>query len=220
MAMLALRALGALLSYPRPEVRAALPEIAGAIAACRAIPAAERVALTELLDELAAMDPLDAEERYVALFDRGRATSLNLFEHLYGDARERGRAMVELKSLYECAGFALDTPELPDHLPVLLEYLSCRDMAEIRDMLGDCADIVRAIGEALVKRGSRYAAVLEALLAIAGAAPIDRARAEKRPAERIDLDRDWPERPAFDPDPADPGTGSPAALRRLPGSKP
>ena len=154
MAMLALRALGAVLSYPCPELRAALPEIAGAIAACRAIPAAERAALKDLLDELAAMDPLDAEERYVELFDRGRATSLNLFEHLHGDARERGRAMVALKELYERAGFVLNTPELPDHLPVLLEYLSCRDRGEIGDMLGDCADIVRGIGEALVKRGT------------------------------------------------------------------
>lgn len=219
MAMLALRALGALLSYPRAELREALPEIAGVIEGCRAIPATDRAALKDLLDELAAMDPLDAEERYIELFDRGRATSLNLFEHLYGDARDRGRAMVELKEVYERAGFSLNTPELPDHLPVLLEYLSCRDMAEIRDMLGDCAHIVRGIGETLVKRGSRYAAALQALLAIARAAPLDPARAAKRPAERIDLDREWPERPAFDPG-ADPIAGSPLAPHRLPGSEP
>lgn len=217
MAMLALRALGALLSYPRPELRAALPEIAGVIEDCRAIPAAGRAALRELIDELAAMDQLDGEERYVELFDRGRATSLNLFEHLYGDARDRGRAMVELKELYERAGFRLDTPELPDHLPVLLEYLSCRDTPEIRDMLTDCADIVRAIGEALVKRRSRYAAVFETLLAIAKAPPLDPARAARAPAERIDLDRDWRERPAFEPDPGQPGAGFPAVPPQPPG---
>jgi nitrate reductase delta subunit len=115
--------------------------------------------------------------------------------------------MVELKSLYERAGFRLNTPELPDHLPVLLEYLSCREIAEVRDMLGDCADIVRAIGEALAKRGSRYAAVFEALLAIAKAPPLDRRRAAAAPAERIDLDRDWPERPAFEAVPGSPGVG-------------
>jgi nitrate reductase molybdenum cofactor assembly chaperone NarJ/NarW len=218
MAMLALRALGALLAYPRPELRAALPEIAGVLDDCRAIPAAGRAALRELIDELAAMDQLDGEERYVELFDRGRATSLNLFEHLYGDARDRGQAMVELKSLYERAGFSLATRELPDYLPALLEYLSCREIAEIRDMLVDCADIVRAIGEALVKRGSRYAAVFEALLAIAKAPPLDPVRAERRSAERIDLDRDWRDRPAFEPDAGNPG-GFPAALNLLPGSK-
>jgi nitrate reductase molybdenum cofactor assembly chaperone NarJ/NarW len=219
MAMLALRALGALLSYPETALRAALSEIAGVLEDCRAIPAASRAALKELIDEIGAMDQLDAEERYVELFDRGRATSLNLFEHLHGDARDRGQAMVDLKTLYERAGFSLATAELPDHLPVLLEYLSCREMAEIRDMLGDCADIVRGIGEALLKRDSRYAAVFEALLAIAKASPLDPARAKRRPAERIDLDRDWRERPAFEPDAGRPGAGFPTAPRYAPGSK-
>ncbi len=220
MAMLALRALGALLSYPRPEVRQALPEIATVLHDCRSIPASDRAALQGLLDELVAMDQLEVEECYVDLFDRGRATSLNLFEHLHGDARDRGQAMVELKELYDRAGFNLNTPELPDHLPVLLEYLSCREMAEIRDMLGDCAHILRQIGEALLKRESRYAAVLQAVLAIAGAAPLDPVRAAKRPTERIDLDRDWSERPAFDPDAAILAADHPVALPRLPGSKP
>ena len=217
MAMLALRALGALLSYPRPELRAALPEIAGVIEDCRAVPAAGRAALKELIDELAATDQLDGEERYVELFDRGRATSLNLFEHLHGDARDRGQAMVELKELYAHAGFRLDTLELPDHLPVLLEYLSCRDMSEIRDMLADCADIVRAIGEALLKRRSRYATVFEALLAIAKAPPLDPARAARSTPERIDLERDWRERPAFEPDSGQSGIGFSAVPPHLPG---
>ena len=127
--------------------------------------------------------------------------------------------MVELKSLYERAGFRLATPELPDHLPVLLEYLSCRDTAEIHDTLGDCADIVREIAEGLVKRGSRYAAVLQALLSIAKAAPLDPARAKRRPLERIDLDRDWRERPAFEPDAAGSGAGFPVIPPHPPGSK-
>jgi nitrate reductase delta subunit len=220
MAMLALRALGALLSYPRPELRQALPEIAAVLHDCRSIPAPDRAALQRLLDELAAMDQLDVEERYVDLFDRGRATSLNLFEHLHGDARDRGQAMVELKELYDRAGFSLNTPELPDHLPVLLEDLSCRETAEIRDMLGDCAHILRQIGEALLKRESRYAAVLQAVLVIAGAAPLDPLHAAKRPPERIDLDRDWSERPAFDPDAAILAADRPVALPRMPGSKP
>lgn len=200
--MLALRALAALLSYPAPSLRQALPEIAAVLNGCRDIPSSCRAALRDLVEELAAMDQLEAEERYVDLFDRGRATSLNLFEHLHGDARDRGQAMVELRALYNRAGFGLSTNELPDFLPVLLEYLSCREKPEIRDILEDCAHILRDIGEALLKRDSRYAAVLQAVLAIAGAAPLDAARAAKRPAERIDLDREWAERPAFERDAA------------------
>lgn len=202
MPMLALRALAALLSYPAPPVRAALPEIAEVLAACDGIPAADRAALRSLIDDLGAMDPLDAEAGYVEVFDRGRATSLNLFEHLHGETRDRGQAMVDLRALYARGGFNLDTAELPDCLPVLLEYLSCREQPEVRDMIGDCAHILRDIGEALIRRDSSYAAALQAVLRIGGAAPLDPARARKRPAEPTDLDTEWAERPAFEGEPS------------------
>src|SRR5262249_20185815 len=142
------RALSALLSYPTAELRQALPEIAEAVTSSPLIAARECAGIVTLIDELSGRDLMGAEERYVELFDRGRATSLHLFEHLYGDSRDRGEAMVELKRIYERAGFALTTNELPDYLPVLLEYLSCRDLAEARDMLADCAHILKKIAEA------------------------------------------------------------------------
>ncbi|MGH7056953.1 MAG: nitrate reductase molybdenum cofactor assembly chaperone [Acetobacteraceae bacterium] len=200
--MIALKPLAALLGYPDPELRAALPEIADALKAAPRIPPPCRDQLTALIDEIAAADALEAEERYVDLFDRGLATSLNLFEHLHGESRDRGQAMADLKQIYEKAGFMLTSCELPDYLPVLLEYLASRDEAEVRSMLGDCAHIVRTIGEALLKRGSRYAAVLDTVLRIAGEKPLDKARASRRPAEKPDLDRDWVERPAFESDAA------------------
>ena len=89
----------------------------------------EREDLLRLIEEIGRGDLLDAEERYVDLFDRGRALSLHLFEHLHGDGRDRGTAMVELKRLYAAAGFELTARELPDYLPVVLEYLSVRDRA-------------------------------------------------------------------------------------------
>src|SRR6185437_8539200 len=142
-------------------------------------------------------DLLAAEERYVDLFDRGRALSLHLFEHLHGDSRDRGEAMVELKQIYERAGFELSARELPDFLPVVLEYLSCRDITEAREMLADCAQILRTIGRALVARRSRYAAILQALIVIAGESPIDAAKVPPI-KERVEtLDRDWAEEPAF-----------------------
>jgi nitrate reductase delta subunit len=207
-----LRALGALLGYPGPELREALPEIAAEIAGASLLAAGERARLLALVDELAAAEPLAAEEAYVELFDRGRSTSLHLFEHVHGEARDRGAAMVELNDLYAAAGLALAGRELPDYLPVVLEYLSVRDRGEARAMLGDCAHILRLIGEVLTRRDSGYAAVFQALLTIAGEPGIDPARARRRALDKDDLDRDWDERPAFAPEP--PGTVPPVTGKR------
>jgi nitrate reductase delta subunit len=208
--MLLFRIFSALLSYPTRELREALPEIAQGIRESSLVASRDREALLRLIDELAAGDLLDAEARYVETFDRGRATSLNLFEHLHGESRDRGQAMVELKRHYAMAGFDLASRELPDFLPVVLEYLSCRDLAEARDMLGDCGHILKRIGEALIARGSSYAAVIQALLPLAGEAPIDAASVRRVPEPPDSLDRDWAEPPAFD--------GDPQTVWRFPGS--
>jgi nitrate reductase delta subunit len=193
---LLLRALSALLAYPDAELRAALPEIAGAIRDARAIDGTLRGQLVALVDEIAASDPLEAEGRYVDLFDRGRRTSLNLFEHVHGDGRQRGPAMLELKQRYLDAGLEPVADELPDHLPLLLEYLSCRDASEVRDTIGEIAHILRVLGNTLLKRRSRYAAVMAALLALGGEKGLD-AQAPVPPDE--DLDQAWEEKPAFAP---------------------
>ncbi|HEX5959954.1 MAG TPA: nitrate reductase molybdenum cofactor assembly chaperone [Rhodanobacteraceae bacterium] len=193
---LLLRALSALLAYPGAELRAALPEIADAIRDARAIDAQRKDDLTALVDEIAARDPLDAEGRYVDLFDRGRRTSLNLFEHVHGDGRQRGPAMLELKQRYLDAGMQPVVDELPDHLPLLLEYLSCRDFAETKDTIGEIAHILRVLGNTLLQRDSRYAAVMAALLQLGGEKGLD-AHAPVPPAE--DIDQAWEEKPAFAP---------------------
>jgi nitrate reductase delta subunit len=211
--MIVFRALSALLSYPSEEMRRALPKIADVIRAAPIVAPGELRGLLGLIDELSQDDLLAAEERYVDLFDRGRALSLHLFEHLHGESRDRGEAMVELKQIYERAGFELSARELPDYLPVMLEYLSCRDLDEAREMLADCAHILTTIGRSLVARRSRYAAVLQALIVIAGESPIDVAKVPPI-TERTDaLDRDWAEEPAFAGAPAAaiPPAGTPAA---------
>ena len=109
--MIVLRALGALLSYPREDLRRALPEIAELIRTSPLIAPRQRQDLLALIDDLGNGDLLEAEERYVELFDRGRAVSLHLFEHLYGEGRDRGQAMVDLKNLYARAGYELSTRE-------------------------------------------------------------------------------------------------------------
>jgi nitrate reductase delta subunit len=208
--MLEFKALSALLSYPTAELREALPEIAAVITASPLIAPPERSELFALINEIGEKDLLAAEECYVDLFDRGRALSLHLFEHLHGDGRDRGEAMVELKQVYERAGFELSTNELPDYLPVVLEYLSCRDLTEAREMLADCAAIHTTIGRSLVARQSRYAAVLQALLVFAGENPIDVAKIPPVMERTDTLDRDWAEQPAFAGAPATPA-GTPTA---------
>jgi len=190
-----LRALAALLAYPDAELRAALPEIVDALRTAHGLDAQRRGELLALADELGQGEQLDAEARYVDLFDRGRSTSLNLFEHVHGDGSERGSAMLELRERYQRIGLEQSGHELPDHLPVLLEYLSCCDPAETPELLGECAHVLRKLGNTLAHRGSRYAAVPAALLALAGEAGLD-PHTPVPPPE--DLDKSWEERPAFD----------------------
>lgn len=197
-----LRALAALLAYPDAELRAAIPEIVDTIEADRMLKERERAALVALAREIGDNDELEAEGRYVDLFDRGRRTSLNLFEHVHGDGRVRGPAMLELRKRYLDAGLEPVSNELPDHLPLLLEYLSCRDLAETRDTISEIAHILRQLGNTLLKRNSRYAAVMAALLQLGGEKGLD-AHASVPP--RDDFDRTWQEKPAFapsDPNPA------------------
>jgi nitrate reductase delta subunit len=113
------------------------------------------------------------EENYVALFDRGRGTSLYLFEHVHGESRDRGQAMVDLLTMYGESGFDLSTTELPDYLPAFLEYLSLLPADKSKQLLMEVTHLVRNIGANLAKRGSHYYLLCSALLELAGEEPID-----------------------------------------------
>jgi len=167
------KALSAMLTYPTSELQAATAEIGGTIAACPAIPGRLRAQLQNLLTELATGDLYDLQERYVLLFDRTRSLSLHLFEHVHGESRDRGQAMIDLKNLYEKHGLAVSAGELPDFVPLFLEFLSTRPMAESCELLGQPAHILAALAERLRKRSSTYEAVFRALVALASAKPKD-----------------------------------------------
>jgi nitrate reductase delta subunit len=188
-----LRVLAALLGYPGPELRAHLAELREVLQAERAFMPARLAELTALIDRLARATPLAAEEDYVQLFDRGRATSLHLFEHVHGDSRDRGPAMIDLAQTYEKAGLYLAPGELPDYLPAVLQFVSTQPAAEMRAFLGEMAHILNALFNALQDRGSGYASVLGALLELAG----EPARAVPRAPEEP-LDETWAEPVVFD----------------------
>ena len=193
--MKTLKLLAVLLSYPTEDLVASLPEIARRLGEETALRGATQDALAGLLAELKREDLLDLQERYVAQFDAGRSTSLHLFEHVHGDSRDRGQAMVDLNALYRKSGFVLAVHELPDYLPAVLEYLATRPTAEVHDLLEDCVHILRAVGERLLAGGSPYAAVLAALLDLHGAAPLATAKKMAKAQAARALDDEWEEAP-------------------------
>lgn len=198
----ALKVLSVLLTYPSPELAEAVPEIREALAGDRSLPPGRVAALRPLLARLGQADTTEAEEAYVDLFDRSRQLSLHLFEHVHGDSRDRGQAMVDLKILYESGGLFIEANELPDYLPLFLEFLSTRPEAEARSSLGDVAHILKAMHRRLVGRDVAYAAVIAAILAVAGEVV---AAAEVEPVDDSAdaLDRAWEEMPVtFGPDAA------------------
>ena len=188
-----LRVLSALLAYPDAQMRQHLPEMRDLVHAESVLPGARVAELGALIGALMSADPLEAEADYVELFDRGRGTSLHLFEHVHGDSRERGPAMIDLGQTYEKAGLILAEGELPDYLPAVLEFVSTQPPREARAFLGEMAHIFNAIFNALQDRGSPYAAVLGALLELAG----EKAQAAK-PAAEEPLDESWAEPVVFD----------------------
>jgi nitrate reductase delta subunit len=162
-----LKALSLTLSYPTAELQEAMPEIGSVLAADPRLSTQNRQALQRLTHDIGQGDLFDVQESYVMLFDRSRTLSLNLFEHVHGESRDRGGAMVSLIETYRGGGFEPATTELPDHLPVLLEFLSTRPTREAQDTLADAAHIFDALGTRLVRRDSRYDAAFAALSQLA-----------------------------------------------------
>ena len=187
-----LRVLAALLSYPDAERRGHLPEMRAILRREQAVPAGRLAELEVLLDTLSRGDPLDAEADYVQLFDRGRGTSLHLFEHVHGDSRDRGPAMIDLAQTYENAGLLLAPGELPDFLPAVLEFVSSQPPREAKAFLSEIAHILNTIFGALQRRESAYASVLGALLELAG----EKAQLARLPTEEP-LDESWAEPVVF-----------------------
>jgi nitrate reductase delta subunit len=189
---LTLRVLAHLLSYPDTSLRDHMAEMTAALQRERALGADRLEELSALMQHLRGARAMDVEAHYVETFDRGRGTALHLFEHVHGDSRDRGPAMIDLLKTYEQAGLYLAPGELPDHLTVVLEYASTQPPAQARAFLRELTHILQAIFSALLRRESPYASVLAAVLELAG----EKAQAVKIPDEPT-LDESWEEPAAF-----------------------
>lgn len=161
--------LAALLDYPTETTQADLPEIRLLLAAETCLPGEHIRALTGLIDSKVQGDLLDWQAIWVDQFDRTRSLSLNLFEHVHGESRDRGQAMVDLRAMYLSHGLELSVGELPDYLPIFLEFLSMVGAEEAAGLLGDASHVIGALADRLENRGSAYACVMAAVALLAGA---------------------------------------------------
>lgn len=194
-----LKIISLLLSYPNEELQQSGNLLRATLDQLSDLNEAQIVGLKSLISSISDRDIYDVQEDYVLLFDRTRSLSLHLFEHVYGENRDRGQAMVDLKTMYDDAGFEIDTHEMPDYLPMFLEFLSTRSDVEARHLLGETLHIIAAIRQRLQKRGSLYATAFVALESLAGV-KADEAltaeiinRKEDDPNDLDALDRIWEE---------------------------
>jgi len=193
------KVLSAVLSYPTAELQAAALELETALDAEQMLSPIHRAAVGALIGEIASSDLVDMQSNYVELFDRTRSLSLHLFEHVHGESRDRGQAMVSLLERYSNAGLDVAARELPDFIPLFLEFLATRNQSEACADLAEPAHILVALGERLRKRGSNYASVFEALAALSQARPDQAALEQLRgvkiedPTNLAQLDQAWEE---------------------------
>ncbi len=190
--MIIYRILSALLSYPEEELIGALPEIETALDETPQI----RTQLQPLIDHLRSHDLIALQEAYVADFDRSRQNSLYLFEHIHGESRDRGDALLDLLREYQRHGFEPDDRpgsacEMPDYLPLFLEFLSMLEADRAAQLLGDAVNVVALVGDRLVQKGSPYACIFGVLQTLSPVVPQPMEDAPARDMETL-LDRMGP----------------------------
>jgi nitrate reductase delta subunit len=218
---LTLRVLARLMAYPEQPLLDAAPRMIEVLRSESWFSGALTRRLEAFVQRLASRPVTELQEEYVALFDRGRALSLHLFEHVHGESRARGQAMVDLLEHYRAGGLELDARELPDYLPLMMEYLSTRPRREADELLGDAMAVIVLIGARLAERKSDYAVLFDALEAAvgspAGAAALKRRAATEGPDETIEkMDEIWQEeqvRFMGDKDPSGPSSRMASADR-------
>jgi len=202
--MITFKLLGLLLAYPKEELQIHMGDLKTALEDDGLLPAKTKKSLFAFMDDLANRDLMEVQEDYVSLFDRGRTLSLYLFEHIHGESRDRGQAMVDLTDHYKAHGFSLAAKELPDYLPLFLEFLSQIDIAEAQELLGETIHIIAGVGAKLKTKKSGYQHIYWALQDLTSV-KVDEAflaqaaaEAEKEDTSLEALDKEWEDTPAFD----------------------
>ena len=227
--MKVLKLIGVLMDYPSDALWQHREELIAAASAPE-LPPSRHQQVAEFVTGLLDLDPMLAQERWLGLFDRGRSMSLLLFEHIHGESRDRGQAMVDLIETYRKNGFEMASRELPDYLPLVLEYLSQRPRDEVSDWLDHTSHILELLAARASERESPYALLFELLIELAtGEVDLELMRQRVASEARDDtpeaMDQVWeeeavrfgPEAPAED---CSPNTRLPSGASRKPSPAP
>lgn len=198
--MLTFRVLSALLNYPTPELKAEMVQAEQILRTEGVLTGSHLENVCAFLKQFQFVPQLEAESSYIDAFDRGRSTSLYLFEHIHGENRDRGQAMVRLLTRYRMHGLDLHCNELPDFLPLFLEFLSMCRPEEGRKYLSEVVDIIAMIGQRLRKRGASHGPLFEAIASLvardaAGKTTVSEESEDDRDDTPAALDAAWEESP-------------------------
>jgi len=172
-----------LLCYPESDWLAALPELEDALAAEADFNGEANVRLAPLFEQLRQTGLIALQENYVATFDRNPSHSLHLFEHIHGESRDRGSAMIDLLQEYWKHDFDASASELPDYVPLFLEFLSQLPADEALELLGDAVHVLATIGRKLDANGSPYATAFQLLEALS---PVEAQELAEPPVHDMD----------------------------------
>jgi len=214
--MLILKVISRLLDYPSAELFSASGELIQVVQETNSLSKANKVHLINFIKELTARDLYDAQESYDLLFDRGRALSLLLFEHVHGESRDRGQAMVDLQEVYKSKGFEVDSSQLPDYIPLYLEFLSEQDTLFAEEWLGDICHLMTMLSERLIDRDCHYSVLFDSLIDISGIEVNRQEVAEAVKKEERDdtieaIDKEWEDKEIKFDDPIASGENCPSA---------
>ena len=190
------KVLSLLLSYPNEELQKFLPQVENILREDSLLQDDKVSGLIEFCNRFSRLDLINWQEEYVQLFDYSRSVSLHIFEHIKGDSRDRGQAMVNLMEFYKVRGMQLTTKELPDYIPAFLEFLSTLTPEKAAELLGETVHVMDRINEALNESGNTYSSIFKAIISLSAKKPDKAITQEMIKNEKpLDLDAEYEEEP-------------------------
>ncbi len=190
------KVLSLLLSYPSDELQQFLPEVEKELREESLLHEDKISGLVAFCKRFGLMELTNWQEEYVQLFDYSRSVSLHIFEHIKGDSRDRGQAMVNLMEFYKESGMHLTAKELPDYIPAFLEFLSTLDTIKSAELLAETVHIMDRIYEALSKSENQYSAIFQSIISLSARQPDKAITKEMIKNEKpLDLDAEYEEEP-------------------------
>jgi len=190
------KVLSLLLSYPNDELQEFLLHVEKELREESLLREDQLRGLAEFCKRFGQLDLTDWQEEYVQLFDYSRSVSLHIFEHIKGDSRDRGQAMVNLMEFYKENGMHLNTRELPDYIPAFLEFLSNLPLEKAAGLLGETVHVMDRINEALSESDNLYSSIFQAIISLSARQPDKTITREMIKNEKpLDLDAEYEEEP-------------------------